>query len=47
MKLQHSFNDQVKSFSQKRFGVSIRASVADQSNATADGVTWLLEPVGQ
>ncbi|KAI3691834.1 hypothetical protein L6452_31636 [Arctium lappa] len=46
-KLQCCVNDELKSISHKRFGASIRASMAaDQITATDDGQRWLLEPVG-
>ncbi|KAI3689843.1 hypothetical protein L2E82_47813 [Cichorium intybus] len=44
LKLQYSYNN--KSFPQKEFGASTRASMAGQSNAIVDEDTWLLEPVG-
>ncbi|CAI9291128.1 unnamed protein product [Lactuca saligna] len=43
-KLQYHFND--KLFSQKRFGATINASIAGQTNPIDDEYTWLLEPVG-
>ncbi|KVH91820.1 Forkhead-associated (FHA) domain-containing protein [Cynara cardunculus var. scolymus] len=46
-KLQFCVNDELRSISHKRFGASIRASMAtDQITATDDGIRWLLEPVG-
>ncbi|CAH1453609.1 unnamed protein product [Lactuca virosa] len=44
LKLQYHFND--KLFSRKRFGATINASIAGQTNPTDDEYTWLLEPVG-
>ncbi|KAD4178402.1 hypothetical protein R6Q59_021995 [Mikania micrantha] len=46
VKLQHSLDDKLRSFSRKEFGASVRASIAGQSNATDDEDRWLLEPVG-